>query len=165
MKVSNEYIWEHPYILIAPILINAIQISLCIFTITTVLFLLSIGPLTPRSGLIFLTQVQRPEEYLYLALGFLAGFMWCYTFTNDLIQFLVASHCVSWYFTGNIEQDGEGSLLTGLWWAMRYHIGSICLGSLIMVPMQFIQFIFQFYYNFMRMIQKDNPLAKCVHCT
>jgi len=49
--------------------------------------------------------------------------------------------------------------MKGIWWWLRYHAGSIALGSLILTPLQFIQWIFKAFYNGMRMVDKDNSVG------
>lgn len=39
--------------------------------------------------------------------------------------------CV-WYFTSSSDTRGKGSILKGLGWLFRYHMGSLAFGSLLL---------------------------------
>jgi hypothetical protein len=62
-----------------------------------------------------------------------------------MTQFIISAACVLWYFSSSSDSNGRGSLLTGLYWVFKYHLGSIAFGSFLIAVVQFIRVIFEYY--------------------
>jgi hypothetical protein len=79
---------------------------------------------------------------------------------------MISASCAIWYFTSTSDSNGSGSLSRGLWWVLRYHLGSIAFGSFLIALIQFIRIIFEYYKKQIEKMGKKNPIIKIiVWCT
>ena len=62
---------------------------------------------------------------------FMFGFFWIVAFLIAIQQFTVAATAAIWYFTAQNSDAPQGGVMKGLWWAFRYHLGSLAFGSLL----------------------------------
>jgi hypothetical protein len=76
----------------------------------------------------------------------------------------VAAACAVWYFSHTSDTAGSGSILIGIKWILRYHLGSIAFGSFIIALVQFIRLIFEYYRQKLQAANKDNPVIKFLLC-
>jgi len=110
--------------------------------------LMSIGTLEARTDQFkFLSQVVRDDNTNYMFLYTLFGYLWMNAFIIGVTQFIISAACAIWYFTCTSDSNGSGSLLKGLYWVFRYHLGSIAFGSFLIALVQFIRIIFEYYKN------------------
>jgi choline transporter-like protein 2/4/5 len=106
------------------------------------------------------------QTYNYFILYNIFGFLWTYAFVTG-IGFLVIAGTVSrWYF----EADKKmlfAPLLKSMKTAIRYHMGSVAFGSLILAIVQVIRIVFNYIANKSEKA-KDNPVVKlmicCINC-
>ena len=50
-----------------------------------------------------------------------------------------------------------------MWWAFRYHMGSIAFGAFLIAVCQMLRFLFEYYRRKLG-VAKKNPLVKCLLC-
>ena len=55
-------------------------------------------------------------------------------------------------------------MCTGVKWLLRYHMGSIAFGSLIIAIMQMIKLAFEYFRRKYKKVIPSNPLSKCILC-
>ena len=59
--------------------------------------------------------------------------LWNMAFLLYLMIFVVACSCAIWYFNNkNSPNHFRMPIFIGFWWAFRYHLGSLALGSFIL---------------------------------
>jgi len=46
--------------------------------------------------------------------------------------------------------------VTGLWWVLRYHLGSIAFGAFLIALIQMIRIIFEYYKHQLEKAGKEN---------
>jgi len=50
-----------------------------------------------------------------------------------------------------------------MWWAFRYHMGSIAFGAFLIAVCQMLRFLFEYYRRKLG-VAKKNPVVKCLLC-
>ena len=92
-------------------------------------YIASVAEVKPNEALPFLSEVVWTDETKYIFLYSLFGYLWINAFIIGCSQFIISAACAEWYFTYNSDGPGTGSLMVGLYWVFRYHLGSIAMGS------------------------------------
>ena len=59
-------------------------------------------------------------------------------------EYVLIVAVVSWYFTENANKRGDFSIWRGYWWVIRYNMGSLLFGSLIIAIVWTIRTIFEY---------------------
>lgn len=59
---------------------------------------------------------------------------------------------------------GTSVICTSTYRTFRYHLGTICTGSLLIAIVQFIRYIAAYIQAKMKDLQKSNRLIKCLVC-
>jgi choline transporter-like protein 2/4/5 len=104
----------------------------------------------------------------YMSMIHLFGFLW----TNQVIQAIsmctIAGAVNKFYWARDKTQMSGRPILIGLYNALRYHIGSLIFGSLIVAIVQFIRVILAYIDHKTQGLQESNILIKigmkCVQC-
>jgi len=106
------------------------------------------------------------QTYNYFILYNIFGFLWTYAFVTGIGFLVIAGTTARWYF----EADKKmlfAPLQKSMWVTIRYHMGSVAFGSLILAIVQVIRIVFNYLANKMEGA-KDNPLVKlmicCINC-
>lgn len=95
----------------------------------------------------------------------LFGLLW----TNQFIVgfgYVVISHCIGqYYWSRGIRKDMTTfPVLTGIWIAARFHLGSIAFGSFIVAVIQFVRLLLEYIDRKTKNMQKGNPAARWIMC-
>jgi len=83
-------------------------------------------------------QPRYAFDYRFAASFFML--LWNNAFNIACGQFIVAGAAAAWFFTPNSEKGRRGSTRQAVWWAVRYHLGSLAFGSFIIAVVAFIRY-------------------------
>lgn len=165
MKVTSQFIYRTPTILVLPIIFFALCLAWLIFWVFLAVFITSVGEIGPRPApLQFITTVIWKKQTQYIFLYHLFGGLWVNAFLIGCFQFIVAAACCQWYFSHTSDTAGSGSVLISIKWILVYHLGSIAFGSFIIALVQFIRIIFEYYRSKIEAANKNNPVVKFLLC-
>lgn len=164
MKCTAMFIGGTPQVfLVPPIAIVFLMVWLLVWLIMS-LFIFSVGQVKPNEKLPAISTVEWSEETRYVFLYTLFGYLWLNAFIIGVTQFIISAACALWYFSCTSDSNGSGSLMRGLWWVFRYHLGSIAFGAFLIALVQFIRIIFEYYKNQIQKANKDNKIVKALLC-
>lgn len=95
----------------------------------------------------------------------LFGLLW----TNQFIVgfgYVVIAHCIGQYYwtRGLRAQMTAMPVVTGMYTAARYHLGSIAFGGFIVAVIQFVRLLLEYIDRKTKKMQQGNPAAKWVMC-
>ncbi|XP_063147303.1 choline transporter-like protein 4 [Candoia aspera] len=91
------------------------------------------------------------------------GFLWCVNFVIALGQCVLAGAFASYYWAFNKPQDIPACALASAFLrTLRYHIGSLAFGSLILTIVQLIRMILQYLDH--KLKGSNNAAARCILC-
>jgi Plasma-membrane choline transporter len=102
----------------------------------------------------------------YVWIYHLFGLFWVSAFIIGCAQFIIAATCCLWYFTSGGASDDKNrhGLGTGIKWLLRYHVGSIAFGALIIAIMQMIKVLFEYMRKKYEKMIGNNACLKCLIC-
>ncbi|KAI9005278.1 plasma-membrane choline transporter-domain-containing protein [Gaertneriomyces semiglobifer] len=84
---------------------------------------------------------QDSRTALWLQLYFVFGFLWTYNWLLAIAQCSIAGAIATWYWTRDKSQLPSGQIFRAWGRTIRYHLGSLALGSLIIAIVQLIRII------------------------
>lgn len=112
-------------------------------------------------------EVNLSDASFYLMWINLFGFFWSQQFCQALFMITVAGAIAQWYFTPveNEKKNVEGSpIWTSFKMAVRYHLGSLAVGSFCIAFIQLIRSILLYIQNQFKEQIEHNKLVKCLCC-
>ncbi|XP_050674068.1 choline transporter-like 2 isoform X2 [Leptidea sinapis] len=108
------------------------------------------------------TGVNNPNNIIYLHLVNLLGFFWMMSFISGVTDMMLASTFSTWYWTFRKKDLPFFTLTSGIYRTLRYHLGTVAFGALIIAIVQVIRVILEYID---RKVKKfDNPLTRCIMC-
>jgi hypothetical protein len=95
--------------------------------------------------------------------------IWIMSFIMASNEFVVVSAAVTWYFSNKEIPDddgipGDSQVMRGLWWSVRYHMGSLAFGSFILAVLWVIHWLFEYLGNKLHDATAGNACTKCMLC-
>eukprot|EP00327_Prymnesium_parvum_P003664 CAMPEP_0182845464 /NCGR_PEP_ID=MMETSP0006_2-20121128/27347_1 /TAXON_ID=97485 /ORGANISM="Prymnesium parvum, Strain Texoma1" /LENGTH=787 /DNA_ID=CAMNT_0024975549 /DNA_START=246 /DNA_END=2611 /DNA_ORIENTATION=+ len=139
MKVSAKAVSSLPLLLLTPLLTLVCVMGVCAYGVYVALLLVSIGELkVGRSGFGHLTIELSTLGLLALHVF---GVLWVTWWLKHLQHATVAGAVVQWYFARGIACS---PVIASYCTAIRYHTGSLALGSLLISVLQVVRFVVLF---------------------
>jgi hypothetical protein len=170
-KVTTKVIAKNLRMLFVPTLMAALIVGYILYWCYTFALLYT----TPT--LIIPTDYQQKKGLDYTDKGyirlyelfFIFGLVWWTEIISTISKFSIMVGTANWYFKEDrmdFEKRWQIRPINGLWLALRYHFGSICLGSLVLGFIWPFTRLFQFLERHMLASVKGNTMVKtCLCCT
>lgn len=114
----------------------------------------------------YISSVRRIAAAVQYYLAYhLFGLLW----TNQVIVgfgYVVIAHCIAqYYWTRGIRSEmSTFPVLTGIYTAARYHMGSIAFGAFIVAVIQFVRLVLEYLDRKTKKLQQNNPAARWAMC-
>merc|ERR1719334_13650 len=77
---------------------------------------------------------------------------------------VLAGAFASWYWTFDKDDTPSLPLLSSIGRALRYHLGTLAFGSLIIAIIRMIRIMIEYVENKLKEYHQENPLVKCCLC-
>jgi choline transporter-like protein 2/4/5 len=112
--------------------------------------------------------VWSTETTWFVWLTFFSIF-WLISFIICCNEFVIIVAACTWYFSRkDIPDDdgipGDSEVCKGYTWSMRYHLGSISLGSFILMFVWMVRHIFEYIGHRLQDATGENCCTKCLLC-
>ena len=171
IQTASEFISSNCLIIFVPLVISIIVVLFVGGWIFGLVYLWSIGELTPGTLTPFAT-VKWDTTNKYLMVFYFFGLLWNVAFINYMTIFIVACCVAFWYFSfDNPDNRPRFPICKSLWWAIRYHLGSLGFGALLLAIIQFVKFLLMYVVHYVQGLQNkgiDNKVLiwflKCMVC-
>lgn len=75
-------------------------------------------------------------------------------------QLIIAVACGVWFFAPREEKQQKRAVRTGVWYCVRYHLGSLAVGSFIVAMVQFLRYALMYFEK--QASAAKNRVAACV---
>lgn len=146
IKESARAVAAIPVMILMPVLqVTGVVAFLVPWTIY-VIYLASSGDLVVvNNGIYSYRQFQYDDTTKYTFLYLLFCWFWTSQFIVALGQLVVALAVVAWYFNKNKASVGNHTFLWALRTSLRYHLGTIAFGSLIIAIIQTIRAVIAYF--------------------
>ncbi|XP_049698461.2 choline transporter-like 2 isoform X1 [Helicoverpa armigera] len=108
------------------------------------------------------TGLDSPNSVVYLHLANLLGFFWTMFFISGVSDMMLASTFSTWYWTFQKRDLPFFTLTSGIFRTLRYHMGTVALGALIIAIVRVIRVILE--YIDQKIKKFDNAFTRCIMC-
>lgn len=166
IKAASSYVWKNMHIVIVPFLSFVFSLLFIAAWIASAVFLYSCGDFGKASGGGLIKEVHWSDTTRYLMIYQLFGLLWVVALTLACTSFVIICSVSMWYFSHNSDTKATSSIMTGIGWVFRYHLGSLAFGSFIIALIWFVRLIFEYLEKKMKMEggAANNPLVSCLIC-
>jgi len=168
LKAAADYVKETPSVFLVPPVTIVFLLGLYAYWGITAVYLVSSGDATQMKNTPFGT-FEFSKTLQRLLIYHLFGLLWFNAFVIAANQFIFASSASMWYFSQGTGQFAGKTIRTSIYRLIRYHIGSIAFGSLILAIIQFVQIVLTYIQKQAeKMAGKEGKLIKytlmCMQC-
>merc|ERR1719259_1159921 len=154
------FIYENLTVIFVPIFSAIFVCGYIILWIFTFLFIFSIGtfeasPNSPFSSITYNTSIH------WLMFFHVVTLLWNVAFFIYYNTFIISCAGSIWYFNGG---NGYFSwpVLISAWWGIRYHLGSIGLGSFVLMLLWLVQLILMAITHYVNKLKTNGIESKCI---
>lgn len=163
-QTTAEYIGKNLRIFILPLITYIIAFIWFGGWLFSFVYVFSIGePVQREDPYQFITEVKWSDQTRYIVIYQIFMLFWLNAFIMGMCQFIIAASAVIWYFEVNSDTGGSGTVGRGMWWAFRYHMGSVAFGAALIAICQLIRVIFEYYRRKIQSMTK-NAVVRCLLC-
>eukprot|EP01132_Coremiostelium_polycephalum_P005149 gene5149-6409_t len=143
IKESSRAISIMPSIFFFPLFIFILLVAFIIYWIIIAFYLGTAGePTYDDLGRFVDYEVNKTMRYMQIYHFF--GLLWTVAFILAINQTTIAGAIASWYWVRDKKDTPFFPVWTSLFRVIRYHLGSLALGSLILAIVQFIRWVLRF---------------------
>jgi choline transporter-like protein 2/4/5 len=161
MKTAADFIKDTLRVFLVPIIFFLALCIWLVYWIVALIFIWSVGDVKSGQDNPF-ASISWNETTRYVFWYNLFGLFWVNAFIIGCCQFVLAVGVCTWYFTHTADSGGSAQLTRGFKWVLRYHLGSIAFGALIIAIAEFLRFLFNYYRKMMTSRLWSNKIMKCL---
>lgn len=146
-ETTSDYVTANMHILVVPIISYIVTLVWFLFWLWGAVYVFAAGYPEPRieDNLPFVS-IMRWDQTTEIAIWYdVFGLFWINAFVIGTAQFIIGASACMWYFEVSSETQGKGTVRRGLWWAFRFHLGSVAFGSAIIAICQILRILFEYY--------------------
>ncbi|KAJ8964472.1 hypothetical protein NQ317_016595 [Molorchus minor] len=139
LQEAMKTVFDLPQLLMVPVLTFLAQLVLVCLFLTTLAYMLTAGILTPLDGYLGdyyyyeLTMVMKFTHYYNFAI-----YLWTSQIIVGIQYMVIAGAVAKWYFAKN-KKLLDRPLRTSVFVTFLYHLGSIVMGSLIIIIVMIVR--------------------------
>ncbi|XP_052747500.1 choline transporter-like 2 isoform X2 [Bicyclus anynana] len=123
----------------------------------------SVGTILPcRLASCHFTGIENQNNVIYMHLVNLLGFFWAMFFISGVADMMLASTFSTWYWTFHKNDLPFFTLTSGIYRTLRYHLGTVAFGALIIAIVRVIRVILEYIDH--KVKKFDNPFTRCILC-
>lgn len=166
IQCASDFVANTPEIFIVPLSFFVLVGAWVVFWVISAIWVYSVGEASQSKTNPIIADMTWNTTTRYVWIYHLFGLFWISAFIIGCAQFIIAAVTCMWYFThGGIADDkNRGSLSKSIKWLLRYHVGSIAFGSLIIAIMQMIKVLFEYLRKKYENLVNQNSATKCLVC-
>jgi hypothetical protein len=171
MKAASDYVRETMSVFLLPPFTCLVLIAFYVYWTITSLYLVSSGDkvTTVDADSTNIVTFDYDTKLKRLLIYHLFGLLWFNAFVLAATQFIISSSVCLWYFSQGTGQSASGTIRKSIYRLVRYHIGSIAFGSLIIAIIQMIRIMLSYaQYQAKKLQGKEGKVIKyalaCLQC-
>ncbi|KAJ3417562.1 hypothetical protein HDV05_000019 [Chytridiales sp. JEL 0842] len=139
VKEASKAVGTMPFVIFFPVFIWTGSVLLFVYFIYVLLYILSID--RPFGVASFGITMSDPNLARYMLVYHVFGFFWGFAFLQGINQLTIAGSFATYYWTLDKRAIRLAPVTQAFWRTIRYHLGSICLGSLLLSVVQILKLI------------------------
>eukprot|EP00347_Sterkiella_histriomuscorum_P005869 403354968 len=165
LEAASDFVGSNMRIIFVPILFFILNIIVFSCWIAGIILVFSVGDIDNGPEGSQYKTVKWNQNTRSMIYFMVFGILWILSFMIACSQFVIIVACSTWYFSHGSDTQGNSKISTGFWWIIRYHTGSLALGSFIIAVIWAIKLIFEFIANKLRQTGANASMAvRCVIC-
>ena len=159
IQSSGDFVSANPLIIITPVVLVLIGVVYFLFWMATTIYIFSTGEAYHNPNYPWGKIKWNPKlQYTLYFHGF--GLLWNISFLLSASHFIICCSAAIWYFKSSREEF-LSPIMTSVYWLVRYHLGSIAIGSLILAIVWALRIVAQYVHEKIKETNQGN-LAECV---
>eukprot|EP00238_Polyblepharides_amylifera_P011393 CAMPEP_0196575494 /NCGR_PEP_ID=MMETSP1081-20130531/4961_1 /TAXON_ID=36882 /ORGANISM="Pyramimonas amylifera, Strain CCMP720" /LENGTH=668 /DNA_ID=CAMNT_0041893815 /DNA_START=86 /DNA_END=2092 /DNA_ORIENTATION=- len=167
LKVASQAVGSMPSILFFPVVPFCFSLAVIAWFIVVSAALYSAGDLSEAEGGGY--QLEWNDSLRYMMMYHLFGYLWCMQFIEGFGLMVIAGAVATFYWTrGDTSKMPFSPVLSSARRTLRYHLGSIAVGSFIVAVIQFVRLVLEYVDRKTKELQEGNPVLKffmyCIKC-
>ena len=160
LKVASQAIAAMPLILFSPLIPFVLNVVFFGWACLVAIYLYACGDLKKDDA--GNVSISWDETLQYMSLYHLFGIFWTTQFIVGLGVMFTAGAIAAYYWQR--ESMPKSPIRRSIHRAVRYHVGSIALGSVLVAVVQFIRAVLEYIDRKTKKMQEGNPILKYVMC-
>ncbi|OMJ83106.1 hypothetical protein SteCoe_16026 [Stentor coeruleus] len=137
MKSGAIFLKDMPSVIFVPIIMFCLSFGFYVYWILALIFIYSSGKLKDGDSVVAKIDWDKStRNSLYFEI---VGILWINSMKIALTQFIIACTVSIWYFSRNTS--GIHAITKSAYYSIRYHLGSLAFGSLLLSFVRFIKFL------------------------
>lgn len=162
IKSAALFIAQTFWIILLPIIFTGLTLGYFIVWLVVLGYLWSVGNLSKRTGTPF-AVVNWSQWNTFLVVAHFFAVLWNIAFLQYFQLFMIACTCVIWFYNSKGSQGYFSfPIWTSLYWAFRYHLGSISLGAFILAIIWGIQLVLAYVSSRVQSMQSGGDSSRIV---
>lgn len=163
MSAAGEFVSTNPRIMIVPLICYIICFPVVFWYATVNAFLYSTGEPKFVAKQMFATmEGKKDTEVIFWV--FMFAFFWVIAFIIAILQFTIAATVALWYFKHSNSDAPSASIMTSVYWAFRYHLGSLAFGAFLIALVTMIKVLFEYFAKKYEKLTGDSCIVKAALC-
>ena len=166
IQAAAAFMQTNMHVILVPIYSIVFTVCFLAYYLIGQVYLFCVGTITPvllEDGT-YTRTIEWTDLTEYLNYFFFFGFLWVLALVLACNFFVIASCVCHWYFTSSSDTRGNISITQGIWWAVRYHLGSLAFGSFILAVVWLIRIIFEYVAAQLKKAEGNNPAGMFIKC-
>lgn len=137
LKSGSIFLKDVPSIIFVPIVMFGLSLAFYTYWVLALIYLYSSGHIKDHNSAV--SHMEWDDSTRHSIYFEIIGIIWINSIKVALTQFIIACTTGFWYFSR--ETAGYKSILKSAYYSIRYHLGSLAFGSLLLSFIKFIKFI------------------------
>ena len=161
IKVTAKYVGRNCCIVFVPFLFFIILAAWIIYWLILSVYIYAAGDFNEGSKVIATFTYDKKIRYLFWY--HLFALFYIYAVISSYSQFVYSSSAVIWYFTSEKGTEHH-NILKSFHRGIRYHMGSLAFGSLIIAIVRFLMFFIEIFKKKIEATYGKKVPGKCYKC-
>lgn len=139
LKIANKFFTEIPTSLVIVGMMTAMMYFFWMTAISSMIYAISASSYN-ATGKVFTEVTDGSDRGIIMFYYFLFNGFWTHEILVTTMVFAISNITAKWYFHNGPVEEIEKPMWKTLNMIMRYHFGSLALGSLLLLVVQFLEF-------------------------
>lgn len=163
MGAAGDFLSSNSRLAFVPVICYLLCLPIVAWYAATNVYMYSMGtPEFVKDQMFASMKDEKSIEIMFWV--FMFGFFWIIAFIIAILQFTIAASAALWYFGSNSDSGPSISVTKGIYWAFRYHLGSLAFGSLLIAITTMIKVLFEYFVKKYEKAAPENPIVKALIC-
>ncbi|GBG24016.1 Choline transporter-like protein 5 [Hondaea fermentalgiana] len=134
-----------------------------------IVFLNTTLAIDPDDTAVEVSVLQDSFSYKSVVMAYMIfGLFWILNFISGINTLTISGAVLRWFWAGEVAEDGAGKtripILRSFYVAIRYHLGTVAFGSLVLAIVSFIRYVAAYVQRRLQELGQDNRVVRIIFC-